>query len=161
MTMYATLTLSVSFFTAAVAAHLVICRATGTGRFMLKGLLTGFVCFACAAAWEYSAGAPDLVSLYLVLTLWLTYMVFFINLLNSVTLKMLARLAEEPSGTLTEAAFQDIFNEESAIKIRLQDMRVNGFIKLEGGNLGLTGKADALLKIVFLVRRAFSIDFVG
>ncbi len=160
MTMWSTLTVSASFFAAAVGAHLLVCRATGEGKFMLKGLLTGLFFFLGAAAWEYRAGAADIVSLYLIFTLWLTYLMFFINLLNSVTLKMLSRLAEEPSGALTEAAFQDIFNEETGIRLRLADMRANGFIK-EGDPLALTGKAALLLKVVLVIRKIFSIDVVG
>ena len=161
MTIPATLAVSVSFFAATVGAHLQICIFSGTGKFMLKGLLTGFTSLLAAAAWGYRAGAVDIISLYIILTLWLAYMMFFINLLNSVTLKMLARLAEEPGGELTEPAFQGIFNEETGIRLRLEDMRANGFIKLEGEDLRLTAKARLLLAAVFLIRKIFSIDVVG
>lgn len=161
MTMLDTLKVASSFFAAAAVTHLLVCNFTGGGRFVLKSLLTGFAYFALMAAWEYRAGAVDLVSLYLGATLWLAYMIFFINLLNSVTLKMLARLAEAPEGAMDEAGFRDIFNEETGVKARLEDMRANGIIKLEGGNLALTAKAGLLLRVVLSIRKFLSIDAVG
>ncbi len=161
MTVPAALTLSVSFFTAAVFIHLLICTYTGGNKFMQKGLLTGLAVTAAAAVWQYSTGPLDPVSLYLVITLWLAYLIFLINLLNSVTLKMLARLAQEPSGALDEEAFRNLFNEETGIKLRLEDMRANGFIRQDGENLRLTEKAGLLLRTVFLIRKILSIDVVG
>ena len=161
MTMLSTLAAAAAWFTAAVGAHLLVCLFTGAGKYMQKGLSTGFAFFIAAAAWQYRAGSLDPVALYLIVSLWLAYLIFFVNLLNSVTLKMLARLAEEPSGTMEEAGFQDLFNEETAIQARLADMLANGFIKTEGENLTLTAKAQLLLKIVFSIRKFFSIDVVG
>jgi len=161
MTMWATLTVSVTFFAAAAAAHLLLCAFTGGSRFVLKSLLTGFIFLALAAAWEYRSGALDFVSLYLYATAWLAYMIFFINLLNSVTLKMLACLAEAPDGAMEETGFLTIFNEETGINTRLRDMTANGFIKLEDGRLSITGKAGILLETVFLIRKFLSIDAVG
>jgi len=161
VTIWTTLTTSAFYFGAAAVTHLLVCTFTGESRFMLKGLLTGFAFLFAAAASEYAAGAPDLVSLYLLLTLWLAYLMFFVNLLNSVTLKMLARLAEQPGGTLDEAGFGPVFDEGAAIGLRLEDMRANGFLTLEAGSVSLTKKAGLLLKIVFLIRKVLSIDIVG
>lgn len=161
MTPWSTLAISGALFSAAVAAHLLVCNFTGGNRFMLKGLLTGFAFLIIAAVWEHGTGAVDFVSFYLVITLWLTYLMFFVNLLNSVTLKMLSRLAEEPSGAMTEAGFQSIFNEETGIKTRLEDLRSNGFLKPSGETISLTKKTGLLLKIVFLIRKVFFINIVG
>lgn len=159
--MLTALTVSASFFTAAAVTHLLVCVLTGGNRFLLKSLPLGLIFLAVMAAFEYRAGAVNIVSLYLAATLWLAYLMFFINLLNSVTLKMLARLAEAPGGAMDEAGFRAVFNEETGVKARLEDMRANGFIKLEGENLGLTGKAAPVLKAVFLIRKLLSIDAVG
>jgi len=161
MTMLSTLTAATAWFTAAAFAHLLICLFTGAGRYMLKGLSTGFVFFILAAAWQHRTGAADLIALYLIIALWLAYLMFFVNLLNSVTLTMLARLAHEQSGAMEEAGFHDLFNEETAIKTRLADMLANGFIRSQGDNIILTPKAGLLLNIVFLIRKILSIDVIG
>lgn len=160
MTLGATFLTALLFFLPAIAVHLAICRLTPGGKFMLNGLLTGAFFSAAAGAWSATRGSPDPVLVYLVFTSWLMYMMFFINLINSITLKMLEHLAAAPAGELRAEAFKKIFNAEKGIHSRLEDMRANGFID-EGETLLATEKAKRLLRTVRLIRKALSIDVVG
>lgn len=161
MTLSSALLTSLVYFALAVGAHFIICRLSGEKKFMLKGLAAGLVFFAAACANEWRTGRFDPVLLYLLATLWLTYLIFLINLLNSVTLKMLERLAGAPAVAMREEDFRGIFSGENGIKARLADMKINGFILDDGKSLRLTPKAGLLLKTVFTIRRVFSIDVTG
>lgn len=161
MTLGFTFIAALLFFIPAVGVHLAICRLVPGGRFMLKGLLTGFFFSAAAGVWSVAKGHPDAVLVYLVLSAWLTYMMFFINLMNSITLKMLEHLAAAPRGELQEAGFREVFNAENGIRERLEDMRANAFISLDGKALRVEKKASRLLWTVMLIRKIFSIDVVG
>ena len=156
-----TIIFAFKFFATAVVTHILVCRLAPSGKFMFNGLLVGFFSLALACAWEFKIGRADFLALYMLLTAWLAYLMFFINLLNSVTLKMLERLAEAPGGNLSGEEFNNIFNEESGIKARLADMDKNGFIKIEVEHITLTNKARQFLKMIFLARKILSVNRAG
>lgn len=149
------------FLAAGVAAHLVFCRLSKCGKFMVNGLLIGAVLTGTACLWRLKTGSTCLLALYLLLSAWLVYLMFFINLMNSLTLKMLERLAGEPGGTLSAAEFNAIFNEEAGLKARLADMNANGFVKIKDERIFITGKAGRLLHIIYLLRKTLSIGVAG
>lgn len=151
--MLATLFTAVYFFACGVLAHLALCWLVPSSKFMRDGLLTGFCTLLSAVIWQFRSGAADPVALYLLLTAWLAYLMFFINLLNSVTLKMLERLALSEGGSLRDSDFAAVFNEESGLRARLGDMRANGFITAGASGLALTSKARIFLSVVSLIRK--------
>ena len=125
---------------------------------MRDGLLAGCAALLSAAVWQRQSGNTDLVALFLLLTAWLAYLMFFINLLNSVTLKMLEHLARADGGKMQKEDFAVVFSEDSGLQARLSDMRANGFIAETKGGFALTGKANVFLSAVSLTRKFIGSD---
>ena len=160
MNLWNTVQIVLLFLVGSVLLHILICQITAPSKFMLKGLFIGITATTILAGYFFKLRQLNLVGLYLFLTSWLFYLMAFINLLNSATLKMLARLYSEPQGFLYSEDFKLAFN-EAGLRSRLETMDLNGFIKHQEQAILLTPKAKLLLKIIFLLRRVLSIDQVG
>lgn len=149
------------FFAIAIACHILLCRVTGKGRFILKGLVLGLLTGVAQVLYQYQRGTPDIVSLYIFMSLWLSYLICFINLLNSVTLKMLERIADSQTGRLHFNDLGSFFNEDDALKARIDAMTANNFISHVNEGLVLTMKGTVLASIITIIRSIFSIRDVG
>ncbi|MBK26956.1 MAG: hypothetical protein CME70_23335 [Halobacteriovorax sp.] len=150
------LLLSIQFFLPAVLIHIILCHLTGTKKFMLKGLVLGIVANLGLIIFLIYKNNFDLVAIYLLGTGWLAYLMLFINLLNSVTLKMLEALGQESSGVLPKEAFNKFFNEEDGLNTRLDSLALNEFIIKNDDQIKLTSKAQFMLGIIFMLRKIFN-----
>lgn len=148
----------VLLFVVTLALHVLLCRLTGNARFMPKGGVLGGAATLALLAYQLSAFRLDLVELYLFSAAWLFYLMVWINLLNSVTLKMLAYLHPAPQGSLGVAAFYAAFNAEDGLLTRLEMMQASGLVVAQDGGLLLTAKGRALLRTIRLFGRPFSIE---
>lgn len=157
MNLLLTLQTALLFYVLAVATHILICRFGGSRHFMPRGVLLGLVTTGALMIYQLVAQQLDLVGLYLFLAAWLLYLMVFINLLNSVTLKMLAHLHANPQGYLPVGAFASVFNANDGLLTRLQMMQTNGLLNHHGEMLHLTPKARSLLRIIALIGRLFSL----
>lgn len=152
--------ISVAWFSAGVFVHLIICRIAGTPKYMARGLACGFLLMLCLAVRQICTHTVNIVVLYYVLTLWLAYMMFFVNLMNSVTLKMLDFMAKR-GGTLAADDFSQIFGSNSAIVSRLEAIKRNNFLRLENGRLYITTKGRTLVSAVRIIRRITGVTEAG
>lgn len=150
------LLLSIQFFLPAVLIHIILCHLTGTKKFMLKGLVLGIVANLGLIIFLVFKNNFDLVAIYLLGTGWLAYLMLFINLLNSVTLKMLEALGQESSGVLPKEAFNKFFNEEDGLNTRLDSLALNEFIIKNDDQIKLTSKSQFMLGIIFVLRKIFN-----
>ena len=148
----------VLLFAVTLTLHVLLCRLTGSVHFMLKGVVLGGSATLTMLGYQLSAGRLDLVELYLFLAAWLFFLMAWINLLNSVTLKMLAHLDAAPQGSLQLAAFDAAFNTEDGLLTRLEMMKGNGLVVTQDGGLLLTARGRALLRTIRLLGRPFSIE---
>lgn len=148
----------VLLFAVTLAVHLLLCRLTGGGRFIAKGVALGGAATLALLAYQLSALGLDLVALYLFVAAWLFYLMVLINLLNSVTLKMLAYLHAETRGSLGVADFDAAFNTEDGLLTRLDMMQASGLVVTQDGGLLLTVKGQALLRTIRLFGRPFSVE---
>ncbi len=123
---------------------------------MLKGLVLGIVANLGLIIFLIYKNNFDLVAIYLLGTGWLAYLMLFINLLNSVTLKMLEALGQESSGVLPKEAFNKFFNEEDGLNTRLDSLALNEFIIKNDDQIKLTSKAQFMLGIIFMLRKIFN-----
>jgi len=123
---------------------------------MLKGLLLGIAANLGLLIFLVTQKNFDIVAIYLLGTGWLAYLMLFINLLNSVTLKMLEALGNEASGVLPKEAFNKFFNEEDGLNTRLDSLSLNEFIIKKEDNIRLTSKAQFMLGIIFMLRKIFN-----
>lgn len=161
MNLTSSLEISCIFFIFYLLLHLIICRISSNSFFMKIGLSLALVFVGILIIYEIYINKFDLVSIYLLFTLCLSYLMFFINLLNSVTLKMLAELAKSSNGQLASEQFDHFFNSENGINSRLNAMKKNGFFIEKDDSLLLTNKSILLINIITIIRKIFSIDFVG
>lgn len=149
------------FFAAGLAIHIILCRFTGQNRFMLKSLALGLSIGMLLLIYQYQHRKFDIVSLYLFTALWFSYLICFINLLNSVTLNMLDDVANSPSMKLHYNDFDSYFTEEDALESRIKAMGVNNFITRDGDLVKLKMKGSVLASIIMIIRKIFSIREVG
>lgn len=148
-------------FIPALPLHILLCRFTGSTKFMLKSLLLGFFMGILFLIYQYQSSSFDIVSLYLFSTLWLIYLICSINLLNSVTLKMLEFIANSTSRKMHYNEFDRHFTEEDSIGSRLKAMEDNNFITQNEDSVKLKVKGEILASIVLVIRKIFSIKEVG
>lgn len=145
------------FYGLAITVHILICRLGGSKHFIPRGVLLGLTATVALMTHQVSEQQLDIVGLYLFLAAWLLYLMIFINLLNSVTLKMLAHLHAHPQGCLPVEAFSAAFNADDGLLTRLQMMQVNSLLEQHADTLKLTTKARTLLKIIAVIGRVFSL----
>lgn len=157
MIMLNSLLISIAFFIGAVLFHVILCRLTSTQKFMLKGLVTGLAAVLSMLVIQVVKLRVDLVSIYILGTAWLAYLMFFINLLNSITLKMLKEL-DDNNGELQNREFDHLFGEEQGVEVRINSMEMNGFISIDDGKISLTSKSLLMVKIITLLRKIFSMS---
>lgn len=140
-----------------VVIHILLCRFGGGKHFMLKAIVLGLVACGALLIYQLKITRFDLIGLYLFLAAWLLYVMIFINLLNSVTLKMLAYLLDQQNGSLPVEEFRNAFNVDDGLLTRLEMMRENGLLEQRGEVLNLTRKSRILLKIIMAINRLFSL----
>ena len=148
-----------TFLIIMLVVHLLVCRTTGSKYFMLKSLGIGGLGVFAYILFLFNINQADILGIYLVATGWLAYVMFFINLLNSVTLKMLSCLAQK--GEIKSSEFEEIFNESNSLSVRLNSMEKNNFIETMDNQIVLEKKGIKILKVVSFLRKILSIDNVG
>lgn len=148
------------FFISAIF-HLFLCRIYGTPRFMFRSLLQGVLTVGIYAYLQYKSNRIDIVALYIFFALWIAYLACFINLFNSVTLKMLEVVANSQDERIHFDKFDEYFTEDDSVDSRIKSMEINGFVKREGDVVKLTPKAERFVNIVMAIRNIFSIKEVG
>jgi len=126
---------------------------------MAKGLLVGFVLVSFVALNQVRAGSVNLLLIYICGASWLAYMMFFVNLMNSVTLKMLAKMSGEK--VTDKKAFSDIAAGKKMFAARIEAIRKNRFVKDVADGIEPAFGAKVLLRSVSALRKIFSIDHVG
>ncbi len=157
MSLLSTLQSVLLVYVLAVVAHILICRLGGNNHFMPKGVFLGLAATVALLTHQIIEQQLDIVGLYLFLATWLLYLIIFINLLNSVTLKMLAHLHANPQGCLPVEEFATVFNAGDGLLTRLRMMQANGLLDHHADVLELTPKARTLLKIIAIIGRVFSL----
>ena len=146
------------FFGITLLVHIVICNLERQRGFMFTGLILGGIStFGCIIYMLY-IGQFDIIGPYIFFSAWLFYLMVLINLLNSVTLKMLASLYSTPNGILSSQNFINVFNAKDGLETRLSMLKASKFIEQEGEAIKLTPKSNHLLAIIHRVKVVFSID---
>jgi hypothetical protein len=148
----------VGFLSSMVIIHFLACRIFGSRWFMIIGLsigLIGTLAFALSQSWR------SFLTIYVVGTLWLAYLMFFINLINSISLQMLKLIAESPNRGYLYSDLISFFNKSNSLNERLAALLRNGFLESRDGQFLLTPKGKHFLKIVTLGRKILRIDNFG
>ena len=151
----------VLFLSYSILFHILICHLTSNQNFLKKGLLIGIIFEFYLAYYLKKSHEFNFIILYLYITSWLFYLMVFINLLNSATLKMLELLFNRQPLLLNAEDFKIIFNEKDGLESRLISMERSGFIVLSEQKITLTKKSFFLLSIIYKIRIIFTIDYIG
>jgi hypothetical protein len=93
--------------------------------------------------------------------LWNLYLVFFINLMNSVSLRMMIEIDRAPAQSLSADQLLAAYSDDEALESRLQALVAARFIARDGAALSLQPKGRMLAFVVNSLRRLFGIQFYG
>lgn len=161
--MIALIGVTAGVFTAAVLAHLALTHVTHNARYVRNAFLVFGVFCLVALPLAAELGLLGALVLYGALViLWNSYLVFFINLINSVSLRMVSEIERSPTGSLSIAEVTDLYSDEEALETRLRALVANGFL-IDRGDAGLelTARGAWFARFLELVRKVFGIESFG
>ena len=151
------------FFTGCVLLHWLLIRLTRGQAFVRNGYL--FIVTASALAGVVIVPLGGLVTLVFYLftiILWNLYITFFVNLMNSVSLRMMVEIDRAPGQTLSSADILNLYSDESALESRILEMTAGGLLRVAADQqLVLTRKGQLLARMLQLIRKIFGIEFFG
>jgi len=157
------LVLSVACFAGGVVLHLGVTHILHSSCYVRNAyVLFAIVCVALLPVTS-RLGLPGAVFVYSALVmLWNSYLIFFVNLMNSVSLRLMGELRQAPGGKLSLQQLQGVYSDEAALDSRLGSLVHNGLLVDQGaGGLALTGKGRALARVLAASRALFGIDEFG
>ena len=149
-------------FAAGVTAHLLFTRLISNANFVRNGyvfLLLGGI-FLAPFIWP-SGAMPVLFGYLQLVILWNLYTIFFINLMNSVSLRIMREIDDTPSRFLTTDQLAAMYSDEEALESRLRGLTAHGFLRQDGEELVLTAKGTVFATLLNLIRKLFGIEFYG
>jgi hypothetical protein len=147
-----------AFFFVTLLVHIAICWIASPGRFLLKGLATGVAGTMALAVFRSTSANSWLLETYVLFSAWIFYMMAFMNLLNSVTLRMLLLLCTAPQLTLEKHSLGGVLNDSNGFDTRFDLMEKNGLIERDGGALRLTRHGQLLAVAVEAARMLLATD---
>jgi hypothetical protein len=126
---------------------------------MLRSFLLGIFGLLCTLFFQISLKSFDICTLALVGLFWIAYLAIFINLINSLTLKMLNAICVTKG--MTPSALHAYCDEEINLESRLKSMVSNEFITKTENSYRLTRKSMMLVKLIYLIRQRLNLIEVG
>lgn len=154
--------LTAACFTGCVCLHWLLVRLIARTNFVRNGFI--FICFAGIALLPVALrqGVIGFVFFYLNLAiLWNLYTIFFINLMNSVSLRMLTEIARSHGGSLSSEEIAGVYSDEEAFESRVRGLVAAGFLESRGPDLILTRKGACLARLLVAIRAVFGIRSYG
>lgn len=149
---------SLSFFILTVIAHIFLCQIINKNNFLLKSFGLGVIPSLIYIACIFLKPNFNLIGLYIYITLWIAYLAGFINLLNSITLKMLENLYLSSTENIQTKAAKKYFSTKEGFESRLFMLESNKFIRRKKNIINLTIKSKWLLKIIKIIKYILSIN---
>jgi hypothetical protein len=154
--------LSVVCFASLVLVHLLFVRVVSRAAFVRNGYLFVSIVGAGLLPLALRLGMLGAAFFYLNLAiLWNLYTIFLINLMNSVSLRMMVEIDNSPAQALSAEEIQALYSDKEALQSRLRGLVSTGFLKEEGRDLVLTRQGQTLARILAAIRRLFGIEFFG
>lgn len=147
-----------AFLCCSLLIHIAVSWVTPARRFLLKGLAIGIVGSLLLAVVRLQSQSAWFVEAYIYCTAWIFYLMVFMNLLNSVTLKMLSLLCAAPQHTLEKRSLETVFDDSNGFDTRFDLLAKNGLIESEQDALKLTRQAKILVSIIRFARQLLGTD---
>lgn len=142
----------------ALLSHFIFCRMNKGKNAMKTGLVFAAFFTVGMAAYQIQRDELDVVAIYIFISTWLAYLMALINIMNSVTLKMLSYLARTNSGKIQIKSFDDVFTQENGIESRLTALENNSFIESQNGFIKLQRKSRILTRVIEVTSGILSIN---
>lgn len=150
------------FFAGGVLVHWLFTRWITNTNFVRNGY--GFLLAVAGAASPITLPMPllSMAFFYLqLIILWNLYTIFFINLMNSVSLRMMIEIANSPTTALTTNELVSLYADEEALESRLRGLVATGLLRRENQYLTLTSRGQMLGALLAIIRKTFGIEFFG
>ncbi len=146
-------------FVLAVWIHNSLCHVWHSEKFVFRGLLfEGVYLFSAyfLSVDRYTATQAAFIS-FVFVCLWNLYLIFFINLQNSVSLRIAVAVFDKGQGKMALSGVNQHFPTAEGFESRLLAMRRNGFVEQVGQKLILTPKGRTFARIYRFMRRVFAL----
>jgi hypothetical protein len=150
------------FFAGGVILHLLFTRLITNANFVRDGYVFLLLTATVSSLFVRGTGAWSLLFLQLhLIILWNLYTIFFINLMNSVSLRMMTEIGNAPSRSLSGEELLALYSDEEALQSRVGGLVSTGLLQRDGQELVLTGKGRVLAQFLKVIRKLFGIEFYG
>ena len=154
--------LAIIFFAGCVLLHWFVTRWTRGMAFLRNGYLifSGMCLLSTIAMVPCDWGVAGPFYLFS-LILWNSYITLFVNLMNSVSLRLMVEIDRADGQSLSDAEILNLYSDEAALESRLKEMMTGGLLCFADEQLVLTEKGRLLARILQVIRQIFGIDFFG
>ncbi|BDA79166.1 hypothetical protein LPTSP3_g20960 [Leptospira kobayashii] len=154
---------SIVSFLLLIIIHWILCRLTGSERFVLKSLSVNFLFIVFSFYFFFlHFGILDSLFIYLGLViLWNSYLVFFINLQNSISFRILLTIFDSKEKSLSYAEITKFYSDEESLRDRLSSMEINQFISLNKDSIKILPKGITFANVFLFFRNLFGIRKFG
>lgn len=154
--------IALAVFVVAIGAHLAVVRLLKPQRFVAYSLLHGIV-FALAylAIDQQAQLSTRLPTAYFFYTSWALFVVFVINLRNSISLQLIREL-KAGDGTLASQELAVFVSPSGLLNSRLEILQANAFLVSDAADrFYVTKKGASLATAVGLLRRVLRLQTGG
>ena len=150
-------------FCGGVVLHAVLTHLIHSRNYVRNGYLLFVGMCLAAIPLALRLGLVGALVLYVALTiLWNSYLLFFINLMNSVSLRMMGEIDRSTTGNLSLAEIESSWSDTDALESRLQALAHNGFIVDDGAHgLRVTPRGRSFAWVLEVIRRTIGIESFG
>ena len=154
---------SLFLFSLFVLIHLIITRIFTIGSYLVKAycLLIILSLLLLKPIIIRFGFVNTLIIYFCLILLWNLYLTFFINLMNSISLRIMIEINNSKDGTLSYIKMKYLYDDKEILEKRINELMLNRFIKSSGNLISLSFKGSLLAKFLNILRKIFSINFYG
>ena len=153
---------SINIFAGLLLVHWYLLRFWGSRFYVARGLKTYLVFFVVWNIFSRSSLEERFVIMTTVGLFWAFKMVVLVNLMNSVSIRMVRVLGETELGVMAKEEFDYVFSADRLLEHRVRVLQENDLIDLSGAShLTLTPKGRLFARGFAAIQRMFRITHLG
>ncbi len=154
---------SISNFIILVFCHWVFCLVKGGKKYVFHAMLILFLSIVFSSYFLFSQfGFIDSVLIYVSLViLWNSYLIFFINLQNSISFSILLTIYHSAGQKLSYQEIESKYPDLKSLTDRLAAMETNNFILQNGNDVKILPSGKKLALVFTYFRKIFGIRLFG
>ena len=160
--MIETFLLAAVTFTCMIPIHILLCHLTGSNLFVRRSQILLLLALAASLVLLPPVHVIDyLFFVFCVTALWNAYLIFFINLQNSISFRIIMKIRKSPAQAMTRNKLDEDYPDNDILQDRLEAMVANKFIYRSGDGYAITKQGKGYARIISSVRKFFSIRNFG